>query len=70
MSDEKWSTKSAQNTQGDGGWGNSLPHSMNISIIEQSFVGPSVIQSLVQIQDIDLYDQLAKKLNLFKKVDF
>ena len=45
-----------------GGW--TLPYSINLSLNGQILVGPSGIQFLVQIQDMDLNDHLAKKSTL------
>ena len=51
----------AQWIMGDGG---TLPYSMNLSLIGQTLPGPIWIQFLVQIQDVDLKDHLAKKSTL------
>ena len=49
---------------GDGG---TLPYSMNPSLIGQTLPGPTWIQFLVQIQDMDLNDHLAKKSTKISK---
>ena len=46
------------------GGGLTLPYSINLSLNGQILVGPSGIQFLVQIQDMDLKDHLAKKYTL------
>ena len=46
------------------GGGLTLPYSINLSLNGQTLVGPSGIQNLVQIQDMDLNDHLAKKSTL------
>ena len=49
---------------GDGG---TLPYSMNPSLIGQTLPGPTWIQFLVQILDMDLNDHLAKKSTKISK---
>ena len=46
------------------GGGLTLPYSINLSLNGQTLVGPSGIQFLVQNQDMDLKDHLAKKSTL------
>ena len=46
------------------GGGLTLPYSINLSLNGQTLVGPSGIQFLVQNQDMDLNDHLAKKSTL------
>ena len=58
---EKKPVHSPQWIMGDGG---TLPYSMNLSLIGQTLPGPIWIQFLVQIQDVDLKDHLAKKSTL------
>ena len=49
---------------GDGG---TLPYSMNPSLIGQTLPGPTWIQFLIQILDIDLNDHLAQKSTKISK---